>query len=627
MGLAEPAALAFSALFAVLVALYLWERRRRRVTVPSLLLWQAVREDVVRARRFRPDLLFVLQALLLAALVLGLARPYRIGTDAAPVRGRHVFVLDTTASTQALEGRRTRFDELRARARDLLAALHQDDEVMIMRAGRTAEVELPFSRDRAAAARTLDALRPSDVGGSLEAALSVVRQAQRRAEVPTQIHVFTDLQRAQLPAPVGDQVDVIQVGSRDDNLAIESLQVLQTPFQDPRDARLSVLVRNFGSRDGHGFLTIGVNDTVVLRTGFTIPARDARAFVSGEVPAAGRVVAHLDADDALPVDNTAFGWLRPVRPARIVLVSPSPTLAADVRTLATATAGLQWTVVAPDQVTRAALQGVDLVVFHGVAPPAPPGISALYVYPPPDNPLFHVAGTADGVEVMDWNDRHPALRGLQPVTTVPLRRVRIVDPPDWAEPLLSARSANRAFALAFAGDHDGRRIACLGFDLATERLLNSDNASFLLFFVNLLDWLLPNRADATIVRTGEVVWLGSAASEPAQVAATIAGSEPAVARDGFFEPSAVGEYRVTQGAHTRLILANFADAVESDIGRPAGQDAAHVPALAAQAGTARATPGAPASPGYRPWLYGSALGLCLLEWFADRRRQREEAAP
>jgi hypothetical protein len=625
MGLAEPSALAFSSLFAVLVVLYLWERRRRRVTVPSLLLWQAVREDVLRARRFRPDLLFVLQALLLAALILGLARPYRLGTSAAPVRGRHVFVLDTTASTQALEGRHTRFDELRARAHELLDSLHQDDEVMIVRAGRTAEVELAFSRDRAAAARTLDALRPTDIGGNLEAALSLVTQAQRHAAVPTQIHVFTDLHRTQLPESVRDQVDVIQVGTRDDNLAIESLQVLQTPFQDPREARVSVVVRNFGSHDGHGFLAIRVEDSTIERTGFTIPAHDARAFVSGGLPAAGLVVAHLDAEDALSVDNTAFGWVRAARPARIVLVSRSPSLAADVRTLATATANLQWSVVAPEQLTPAALRGADLAVFHGVAPAFAPDINALYVSPPADNPLFHVTGTVDGVEVLDWNARHPVLRGLQPVTTVPLRQVRVIDLPDWSEPLLSARSADREFALAFAGEHDGHRTACLGFDLATEHLLNSDNASFLLFFVNLLDWLLPSPTDATIVRAGEVVRLGAGGAAPAQVVAA-SGTAPVPVRDGFFEPPTVGEYRVTDGTQTRLILANFADPAESDIGRSAEPDAARVVPIAARVGATRDTPTAPATGGYRPWLYGTAIGLCLLEWFVDRRRHREERA-
>src|SRR6185436_11016914 len=101
MGFAAPLALLFAGLYGVLVLLYLWERWRRRVEVPSLLLWEAVHEDVVRARRFRPDLLFLLQLLLLTGLIGGLARPYLVAAGNRPARGRHIFVLDTSASMQA----------------------------------------------------------------------------------------------------------------------------------------------------------------------------------------------------------------------------------------------------------------------------------------------------------------------------------------------------------------------------------------------------------------------------------------------------------------------------------------------------------------------------------------------
>src|SRR6266436_2898467 len=116
MGFLEPLAFAFAALYGVLVLFYLWERWRRRVVVPSLLLWQLVREDTIRARRFRPDLLFVLQLLLLTCLIAGLARPYAHGRAAGAVSGRHIFVLDTSASMQAQEGRTSRFEAARRQA-------------------------------------------------------------------------------------------------------------------------------------------------------------------------------------------------------------------------------------------------------------------------------------------------------------------------------------------------------------------------------------------------------------------------------------------------------------------------------------------------------------------------------
>src|SRR5215470_7298511 len=117
MTFANPGAWALGLLLGVLIALYLWERSRRQIDVPSLLLWQSIPDAVVRTSRFRPDWLFALQCLLLTLLIAGLADPYWRGPAAANA-SRTVFVLDQSASMEAREGRSTRFDL----ARDALRA-------------------------------------------------------------------------------------------------------------------------------------------------------------------------------------------------------------------------------------------------------------------------------------------------------------------------------------------------------------------------------------------------------------------------------------------------------------------------------------------------------------------------
>src|SRR5512139_2589666 len=114
MGFLNPAAWLLGVLYAVLVALYLWQRQQRRVDVPSLLLWQDVPDEIVRTSRFRPDLLFFLQLLILTLLIAGLAQPYVERAAVGPQPSRHVFVLDSSASMAAREGRASRFDDARA---------------------------------------------------------------------------------------------------------------------------------------------------------------------------------------------------------------------------------------------------------------------------------------------------------------------------------------------------------------------------------------------------------------------------------------------------------------------------------------------------------------------------------
>ena len=78
MNLLAPAALALSALAIPIVIFYMLKLRRREVTVSSTLLWQMVlrdRQANAPWQRLRRNLLLLLQLLILAALILALARP------------------------------------------------------------------------------------------------------------------------------------------------------------------------------------------------------------------------------------------------------------------------------------------------------------------------------------------------------------------------------------------------------------------------------------------------------------------------------------------------------------------------------------------------------------------------
>lgn len=614
MAFVEPVAFIFAGLYGVLVLFYLWERWRRRVAVPSLLLWEAVREDTIRARRFRPDLLFVLQLLLLACLILGLARPYLRRPAGAPGGGRHIFVLDTSASMQAQEGRSSRFDQARDQARTQLKRLQTDDEVMLVSGAPAPAVQVGFTRDHAAVEKALDQAVSTDTGGDIALALAFVDTLRQRSDLPTEVDVFTDTSRSQLPEPLRDQVTVFQVGESDDNIGIEALQIFQGRFQDFRRARAYVLVQNFAHREGHGFLTVRLEDRVVSRSGFTVAPRESKGFLIHNFPGPGRVVAQLEVTDALAADNVAYGYIRPAAPTHVVVVSSPSPLVDDLRELAAATPGLELTAVAPEELNAAALAHADVAIFHRFVPDPVPSVNALYVYPPGENSLFPVTGDARNIEVLDWNDRHPALQSLQPLAALPLQRARMMTAPPWSQILLWSRTAEREFPLAFAGERDGHRVACIAFDLEAERLLSSDDLNFFLFFMNLLDWLTPQADAVHVIRTGDVQSLDGLpagrlqAQDPRGVTTTL----PAGVRT--LQPLFAGEYRIAVDGTSRRLLANFFDPTESDIGRASREEPAfHEPARPAQ--------GAVEAPHneYGAWLYCAAAVLFLVEWIAARR--------
>ena len=104
MTLLAPLGLLLGLLAAPLIAMYFLRIRRERVTVPSLLLWEALAKTEKLARpfdRFRNNLLLWLQLLALAALVLAFARPVFSGAIAA--NRSLVLVLDTSASMAATD--------------------------------------------------------------------------------------------------------------------------------------------------------------------------------------------------------------------------------------------------------------------------------------------------------------------------------------------------------------------------------------------------------------------------------------------------------------------------------------------------------------------------------------------
>ncbi|HVN84090.1 MAG TPA: VWA domain-containing protein [Candidatus Binatia bacterium] len=623
MGLLNPGALVYASLYVVLVLLYLWDRIRRRVEVPSLLLWQAVSDDAVQARRFRPDWLFFLQALLLAALIGGLARPYL--ADGRPVEAarRHVFILDVSASMQAREGKTTRFAAALAALRDRLHALPTNDEMMLITAAARPEIVADFTRDRALLESRLAAVQPTDTGTALDLALAQAVGARGRTDALTDIEVFSDLAPSQLPARWRDEIGsgrmrMHQFGETDANLAITGLEIFQSRLQDPRAARAYVVVQNFSHREGHGGLTVRLNEAPVMQTGFSVPPRDARSFLVPSFPGPGRVVAQLDADDALAVDNVAMGWIRPLSTTRVLLVSPAGPLVDELAAVARATAGLHLITMTPDAYGGRAEDAADIVIFHRFVPASEPTVPALYVYPPRDNGLFAISGDVQGVDVLDWNDRHQAVAGLRPLATLPIQRARVILPAEWHEPLLWSRTAEREFPLALAGERNGRRLACLTFDLESERLLSSDNINFLLFFLNLLSWLAPQSTDVVTVSTGAV--LPIVGMPPGPVRAIDPHGEPldlGDSRSASLEVLTAGEYRVGNDGTQRVVYANFVDPTESDIGRAAKepQPVSNASAAIAQRTWSTHSPGGE----FGWWLLAVAATLLLVEWLLAMR--------
>ncbi len=619
MGILNPAGLLALAAIAVLVALYLLDRRRRVVTVGALFLWERVPAAVLERRRFRPDALFLLQLLLLGALIAGYLRPYLEDTPAPASAARLALVLDVSASMQAREDGGTRFELARRRARRLLDELASGDEAMLVAAAERAHVVQRWTTDRATLRARLEALAPLDTSTNLAPALELAL-GEARARPETRLAVLTDL----APTDAGiapDEVRAfqwIQLGETDDNVGITGVLVDQPPFQAASTATVDVTVRNFARSARRRTLEAWVGGEHWERVDLPLAPRATEHVLLTKPPRDGTVSVAVLGDDALAVDDRAIGWIGRGAPLDLLLVSDSQELVNAFGEVAGAVAGSKVEVVQRDRYRPEGLTGRRAALFDGIVPPAlPPAVNALYVAPPRGNPVCPPARTFDGAAVIDWEPEHALLRGLESLDAIEVPHATALDPPPWADSIVLAAARRAAFPLLIAGERDGRRIACLGTELGAP-LTSSDALPLLMLTLGTVRWLAePFSGAALMLETGVPTLLGPGPAAPVQGPFTgeglrIAGDPAVVVAER------AGIYRLGPPGAERLVLANFFDERESDIGRRgAGETAAVAPPPAPRVGTRHEID---------RWMYAAGAMLLALEWLVwVRRRAREHA--
>src|SRR5829696_2190126 len=185
-----------------LLVLYFLKLRRREFSVPSTLLWRKAIQDLqVNApfQKLRRNLLLLLQMLLLLLLVLALSRPvanYYRGAGKTTV-----ILIDRSASMSANDqkGGKTRLDEAKRRARELVDSMTRGATAMVIAFDDSADTLQPFTTDTAALRRAIDNIQPTDRKSSLkmayqlaDAQLMFIPEQNRTNVDPPDIHVYSD---------------------------------------------------------------------------------------------------------------------------------------------------------------------------------------------------------------------------------------------------------------------------------------------------------------------------------------------------------------------------------------------------------------------------------------------------
>ena len=621
MGILNPSALPFLAVLGILVLIYLRERLRSRIEVPALLFWLEVKEDRFRIRRFFPSLLFFVQALLLLLLIGGLLHPFSPQRVTETRGDRWILVFDVSASMQTLEGRTRRFEIALDQAKQTIKSLGALDEVMLISVAARPQLVSGFTTDHRTVLHSLESLHPLDSGANLTLGVELALAQRDREGRQAKVHVFTDMPQSALTVAEEQLKEIAyhRVGKNDDNVAIAAFHLHQNPFQDYSQAQAYVLVRNYAYQAKNGTLTVMLDNEPIWSRNFSLPARDVVSFSIKGFERHGKLTARIEPDDALSVDNQAIVWLAERSRRRLVVVSETKGLQTELERVGRSIPDLLLTAMTPGDFSPEQLNPQDVVLFHQFVPGPEVPANSLYVFPPPNNPLFPVVTEAEGLNILDWREGHEILRNLRYVEALPFEKARVLALPSWAQVLISSRTRSGEVPLALTGEKDGHRVVCLAFDLGRGNLTNSDNLTLLLLFLNTLRWLLPHDPAAPMaIATGETFFLPREAAQDSP-RFTPPHGQAAQVDNGAVEIEQIGEYQITGSNYGATLYANLFDENESDVGRREEETfpSASVTVASSEHEIVRTVP----QEFGRLLYYGAAL-LLLLEWLYALWRYR-----
>ena len=537
-----------------LVLIYVLKLRRRRVLISSTLLWSRVTTDG-RANtlfeRLRRNLLLLLQLLLLASLLLALARPT---LDSTAVPGRQIIVLlDHSASMNATDVTPTRLAVAKQLAIDLIENQRAEGHstsggAMIVGFAQHAQIIQPFTTNRSLLRRAIESIQPTDETTQLAPALRVIEPiAASRGGVENEdapiVYVISDGRIADIAQleRLSLRMRYMKVGREGGNVAIVSLFGRRDP-QQPNRVQVLAQLTNDGVKAVDVNLTLRIDGRVSRVVPMTIPplldGQPGEQAIRFEVDQTGTGLMELSCDylDALLADNTAWLSLTPPQQLNVLLVTKENPFLARAIEAASVRRLVQMT---PQTYEQEGLPGhrsstFDLIVFDGYQPRAMPAVNTLFfdAAPPLEQVKLYPAsgrGRAEQI-VLDWSRHHPLM------SHVTLDDLLMTQPSRLALPdravTLAVGSSGPLIAQVTEGS---TRHVIVGFDLRQSNW--PLQISFPVFVRNCIQWLgmANSSVDAMTVRPGQMLTLpDSGTGEPLRYDGPVA-TGPPFTRVGLYE--------------------------------------------------------------------------------------------
>lgn len=470
-----------------LVSLYFLKLKRKRMVIPSTLLWQRAVQDLqVNApfQKIKNNLLLWIQLLLLLLLLIAMARPTQ-NAFAAP-GDRVVIVIDHSASMNTADSKgQSRLEAAKERALQVVDNLDAGGTdqagagaMVIAYAHRTVVLQ-DFTTDLARVRSAIRGIEATDQKTHLDSAIAAVEPHARQAggEDKLHVHIFSDGRASESTdealALANAELKYHRLGASTtsgNNLAIAALSA-RRDFERPQLVQVFTKLANYNDKPITTNVRFMADDRVLSTKKVTVAAVSKtppppNSDGSQDRPKPGETVLTFDMtwlgdalitvshdhQDLLKADNAARMLLSPSRELRVLMV----TTGNGYLELACQSAGIEnlvqmtpeqfekqdpkrlrrggWDDAAVAGASGAAGEGFDVIVFDRYAPQDTPLINSLYfgVVPPLEG-LSRKDTRPDSPAneiITQWDRSSELLRNVE-LSDIPLRRPgRLVVPVD-----------------------------------------------------------------------------------------------------------------------------------------------------------------------------------------------------
>ena len=316
-------------MLAVGVPVYIHLLRKHTTTpraVSSLMFFERGTQSSTRHRRLRYLLLFTLRALLMLLLALVFAQPFLRRSAAAARDKLLVVAVDDSFSMRAGDG----LAEAKREALAILGTRHRSQRAQVLLLAGELQVLTQPIEDDAQLRAAVSSIQLGDSHANYGELGRGMRALAETVHTPIELHLFSDMQEANMP---GNFADMVMPG----NVALVLHPVVKTTMPnwnvesvnstsqrvENKKARVIAVIAGHGTPAATRTVSLVVNGNVTATKKVDVPAdgRATVAFESLDVPfGESRCEVRIDSADGFAADDTSRFAVKRADPERVLFV-------------------------------------------------------------------------------------------------------------------------------------------------------------------------------------------------------------------------------------------------------------------------------------------------------------------